>query len=38
MENGEHSIGRKPGRDRVRALGAVAHLDAPLNGPCLCRL
>jgi len=27
MENGEHSIGRKPGRDRVRALGAVAHLD-----------
>lgn len=32
MENGEHSIGRKPGRDRVRALGAVAHLDAPLNG------
>lgn len=33
MENSEHSVGRKPGRDRARTLGAVAHLDAPQNKP-----
>ncbi len=29
MENGEHSIGRRPGRDRMRVLGALTHLGAP---------
>ncbi len=33
MENGERSTGRRPGRDRMRLLGAVAHLDAPQHEP-----
>lgn len=29
MENGGHTTGRRPGRDRLRLLCAVAHLPAP---------
>lgn len=31
MENGEHTTGHRPGRDRTRMLGAITHLDAPQN-------
>jgi ferredoxin len=31
MEEGRHQTGRRPGRDRLRALDAVAHLPAPQN-------
>ncbi len=33
MENGERATGRRPGRDRIRMVGAVTHLPAPEAEP-----
>ncbi len=35
MENGQHTPGRRPGRDRLRTVAAVVHLPVPEHEPAL---